>query len=409
MGKKIKQQKWFPMAVALCIAILFFFLLIHLGDLWDALGAIFYFLYPVIAGVIIAYLLNPLMKLLENHAFRFIKKKGLKRTISLVFAMVIGIAAITAIIMLLVPQLYDSVMMLYANRESYISGLSEWLDSTGISKLIDKFGGGFTFTPESVMGYLMDFLASNVDNIKSTLSDVGGHLWAWILGLIFSIYFLASKESIAESCKNILRGMIKNEEKYNEALTHIKKIDNILIKYILFSLFDGVLIGTITAIFMLITGMDYIGLIAIIIGVTDLIPTFGPIIGTIIAALILLLVNPTHAIIFVIFYLVLQQIDGYVIRPKLYGNTFGVSGLWILVAIIVGGRMFGVLGILLGVPVIAILDYLFKQVIIPKVRARREKAIRKANGLGEVEEAIEAAVEGESKPEESKSDDKKDK
>ena len=193
--------------------------------------------------------------------------------------------------------------------------------------------------------------------------------------------------------------MIKNEEKYNETLTHIKKIDNILIKYILFSLFDGVLIGTITAIFMLITGMDYIGLIAIIIGVTDLIPTFGPIIGTIIAALILLLVNPTHAIIFVIFYLVLQQIDGYVIRPKLYGNTFGVSGLWILVAIIVGGRMFGVLGILLGVPVIAILDYLFKQVIIPKVRARREKAIRKANGLEEVEEAIEEAVEGESKPE----------
>ena len=408
MGKKIKQQKWFPMAVALCIAILFFFLLIHLGDLWDALGSIFYFLYPVIAGVIIAYLRNPLMKVLENHAFRFIKKKGLKRTISLVLSMIIGIAAITAIIMLLVPQLYDSVMMLYANREEYLSGLTEWLDSTGLSKLIDKFGGGFTFTPEAVMGYLMDFLAGNVDNIKSALSNVGGHLWAWILGLIFSVYFLASKESIAESCKNILRGMIKNEEKYNEALTHIKKIDNILIKYILFSLFDGVLIGTITAIFMLITGMDYIGLIAIIIGVTDLIPTFGPIIGTIIAALILLLVNPTHAIIFVIFYLVLQQIDGYVIRPKLYGNTFGVSGLWILVAIIVGGRMFGVLGILLGVPVIAILDYLFKQVIIPKVRARREKAIRKANGLDEVEEAIEEAVEGESKPEETKADDKKD-
>ena len=227
MGKKIKQQKWFPMAVALCIAILFFFLLIHLGDLWDAIGAIFYFLYPVIAGVIIAYLLNPLMKVLENHVFRFIKKKGLKRTISLVLSMVIGIAAITAIIMLLVPQLYDSVMMLYANRESYISGLSEWLESTGLSKLIDKFGGGFTFTPESVMSYLMDFLASNVDNIKSALSNVGGHLWAWILGLIFSVYFLASKESIAESCKNILRGMIKNEEKYNETLTHIKKIDNI--------------------------------------------------------------------------------------------------------------------------------------------------------------------------------------
>ena len=390
MGKKIKQQKWFPLAVALCIAVLFGFLLLHLGDLWSALGAIFYFLYPVIAGVIIAYLLNPLMKVLENHAFRFMKKKGLKRTISLVLAIVIFIAALTAIIMLLVPQLYDSVMMLYSNRDSYMSGLNGWLDSTGLSKLIDKLSGGFTLTPQAVMDYLMSVLTDNVDNIKTTLSNVGGHLWAWILGLIFSIYFLASKESIGKSAKNILRGMIKNEDKYNEALTHIKKVDNILIKYILFSLFDGVLIGGITAIFMAIARMDYIGLIAIIIGVTDLIPTFGPIIGTIIAALILLLVNPTHAIIFVIFYLILQQIDGYVIRPKLYGNTFGVSGLWILVAIIVGGRMFGVIGILLGVPVIAILDYLFRQVIIPKVRARREKAIRKANGISEDEPLPEA-------------------
>lgn len=395
MGKKIKNQKWFPMAIALCIAVLFTFLLIHLGDIWSALGTIWYFLYPVIAGAILAYLINPLMKLLENKAFRFIKKSGLKRTFALILSMVIALAFIGFIIGMLVPQLYDSVMMLYGNRNEYITSLNNWLSSTGIDKLLEKFDG-FTLTPQAVMDYLIGLLTNNVDSIQSTLSNVGGHVWAWVLGLIFAVYFLAGKEDICQSCKNMLRGLVRGQERYEEVLGHIKKIDNILIKYVIFSLIDAVLIGSITAIFMLIMRMDYIGLVAIIIGVTDLIPTFGPIIGTVIAALILLLVNPAHALYFVIFYIILQQIDGYVIRPKLYGNTFGVSGLWILVAIIVGGRMFGVLGILLGVPVIAILDYLAKNVIKPKIKARREAKIEA--------ERIEA---NENKTDENKTDENK--
>ena len=124
---------------------------------------------------------------------------------------------------------------------------------------------------------------------------------------------------------------------------------------------------------MWIMGMQYAGLVSVVVGFTNLIPTFGPIIGAAIGGLILLLVKPVHALIFVIFTLVLQTIDGYIIKPRLFGNTLGVSGLLILVAIVVGGNIFGVVGILLAIPFAAILDFSYKEAFLPWLEERGER------------------------------------
>ena len=141
--------------------------------------------------------------------------------------------------------------------------------------------------------------------------------------------------------------------------------------YIVYNLIDSLIIGTLNAIFMLILGMDYMGLISFIVALFNLIPTFGPLIGGAIGAFILLLVRPLHALIFLGFTVILQLFDGYVLKPKLFGDSLGVSGLWILVGVIVGGKMFGVVGILLSIPVVALIDFLYSNYLLPALERKR--------------------------------------
>jgi predicted PurR-regulated permease PerM len=129
----------------------------------------------------------------------------------------------------------------------------------------------------------------------------------------------------------------------------------------------------VNAIFMAICGMKYAVLVSMIVGVTNLAPTFGPLVGAILGAFILLLVKPWYALAFLIFTVILQTFDGYILKPKLFGESFGVSGLWILIGIIVGGRMFGVVGILFAIPAVAILDFTYKNYFLYKIEELKEK------------------------------------
>ena len=339
MDKKLKRKPWYPMAMAICIGILFFFLISNIGTIWDIICSIAYYLYPVIAGIIIAYLINPLMKLFEEKVFFVFKNKGVKRAISLVLSLTIVIVLIVLVFVILVPQLYDSIMTIYHNKDEYLGVLT-----------------------------------------------LGGHLGAWGIGLIFSVYFLAAKDRIKEVSKNLLRGIQKNEELTNTTLKHLTRMDFIVSRYVAMSIVDSIILGVANAIFMVIIGMEYTGLVSVVIGVTNLIPTFGPIIGIVVGGIILVLSNPWHALYFVIFMTAAMMIDGYLIRPKLFGKTLGVSGIWILIAVIVGGRILGVLGILLSIPVVAIIDYLIKEVFIPSRRAKEQERIEKEKKAKEKKE-----------------------
>ncbi len=357
------EKKWYPMAVAICIGILFYYILEHLGTIWSIIDNIAYFIYPIAVGAIIAYLINPLMRLLEGKVFKKIKKQKVKSTLSLVLSLIIVLGFLTFIIGTLVPQLYDSIITLYGNKDDYIDALSDWISRMGGDNVL-KFFEGFFQTSRNLIEYVSKYISENSEELAEGAAALGGHIGSWLIGFIFSIYFLAEKEKIALWSVSLLKSIQKNPKKTERTLVHIRKIDSIITKYLMFSIIDGIIIGIINAVFMSILGMEYSGLVSVIVGVTNLVPTFGPIIGGVIGAVILLLTNPMHALYFLIFTLVLQTFDGYILKPKMFGDTFGISGLWILIAIIVGGRIFGILGIVLAIPCVAVGDYLIRDVYL---------------------------------------------
>ena len=161
--------------------------------------------------------------------------------------------------------------------------------------------------------------------------------------------------------------------KAEKVIKVLRRCHGILKRYIVFNLLDSLIVGSANAIFMAIVGMPYVGLVSFVVAVINLLPTFGPVIGAVIGGFVLLMVNPWHALAFLIFTLVLQTIDGYILKPKLFGDSLGVSGLWILVGVVVGGRAFGVVGILLAIPGVAMLDFLYREYFLPWLEAKKKE------------------------------------
>ena len=167
--------------------------------------------------------------------------------------------------------------------------------------------------------------------------------------------------------------LIMKEKTFNNAADLVERCNAILIRYISYDIIDGLIVGVVNFLYMVIAGLPYSVLISVIVAITNLAPTFGPIVGALIGAFILVLVNPWYAFWFIVFTIVLQTIDGYVLKPRLFGESLGVSPLMVLIAIILGGRLFQVVGILLAIPVAAILDFVFKDYVIKKLEEKHSQ------------------------------------
>ena len=189
--------------------------------------------------------------------------------------------------------------------------------------------------------------------------------------MFLAIYFLADKERLKGSFDRLLKRLMK-ADRYKAFAGFWARCNGILIRYIAFDIIDGVIVGVANFIFMSVAGIPYSVLISVLVGVTNLAPTFGPIVGGILGGFILVLVNPLQALWFIIFTIILQTIDGYVLKPKLFGGSLGVPGVWILVSIVIGGRVFGVAGILLAIPFAAIVDFIYHDMIFREARKNEE-------------------------------------
>ena len=234
-----------------------------------------------------------------------------------------------------------------------------------MDQLIDSSGG--------LVSKLQEYFFQNANDILTASVATGRTVAKYVIAFILSIYLLSAKSSLKAGTLRLMHGFIP-EDRLEKILHFLARCDRILIRYIIFSILDAVIVGTANAIFMTIAGMQYAGLISLIVGVTNLIPTFGPIIGCVIGAFILLLVKPLHALIFIIFTLILQMIDPYFIKPRLFGNSLGVSGLLILISVVVFGNMFGLVGILLAIPFAAIIDFVYREAFLPYLDNRTASA-----------------------------------
>ena len=363
--RKLREQSWYPYAVAACSAVLLYVLLEHISNIWAAVAKVSGYFLPVLLGCVLAYLMNPLAKLYQRTLFKKVKKESLAWPLSVGLAVATVVAFLLFLLGTLIPQLVESVMTLVNNLDDYMASLRSLLERWGIDKHLD-------LDKLNMVDNAAKFLSKNLSSIVSASSKAGKGVANWVIALVLSVYLLAAKESLRVGVRRLARAVL-NRGNYERVRSFLHRCDGILSRYITFSLLDALIIGITNLIFMGIMGMQFAGLVSVVVGATNLIPTFGPVIGGAIGAFVLLLVKPMHALAFLIFTVVLQTLDGYIIKPKLFGNSLGVSGLLILVSIVVMGNIFGVVGILLSIPVAAILDFVYRDAFLPWLEERGER------------------------------------
>lgn len=369
-----RNQKWYNNAVAILIGVVGYVTLTNLGKISGTLQVIGSYFMPVIYGCVIAYMVNPLAAMLQRSIFSGIRNESVKWGLSIFLGMFMVILVLACLLFMLIPQLIDSVALLIGNMDTYVATMDRMIRNLNIPGLdIESQLEGLATSSEDLIKTATQFLSTSLRSIVSASRGVGRNLVNLFLALILSFYLLGSKESIKAGSKRLMKAALP-DRLYETIRTFLNRCNNILVRYIVFSILDAIIVGGVNALFMAITGMQYIGLISAVVGITNLIPSFGPVIGGAIGCFILLLVNPWHALAFLIFTLVLQTVDGYLIKPKLFGNSLGVSGLLILVSIVVFGNIMGILGILLAIPLAAIIDFSYEEYFLPFLERRKERA-----------------------------------
>lgn len=374
--KELIHKRWFATALGGCITVAFYLIVSNIVDIWQGFTQILGYFSTVIGGCALAYMMNPLAKLYQRSIFRRIRKETLKWTLSIILAVTTVILFLVLIMSILIPQLIDSVSMFISNLDSYAKSLQSLIRGYLPEDHESPSFQNFVLSSENIINTIVDYIMENSSKIINISTNAGKSVVNWVIAFILSIYLLGAKNKLKAGVKRLLKALL-SQKHYKSASTFLSHCNDILNRYVIFDLIDGLIVGTVNAIFMAILGMQYSGLVSVVVGVTNLVPTFGPLVGAIIGGFILLMVKPVHALFFVIFTIILQTIDGYVIKPKLFGGTLGVSGLWILIVIIAGGRIYGIVGILLAIPIAAILDYIYREMLLPALERKNTSATEK--------------------------------
>ena len=374
MSRKIplKNRAWYPYAVAACIAVTLYVVLTHLSGIWKGISTFLGFFSTVFLGCILAYLINPLARMYSKRVFKGLKKEKARTVWSNVLAFLTVIVFLGLVLGLVIPQLVDSIAIFAGNLDGYVDSLQAWLAARGITNLPFNLQE-LIDSSESTMSALLSMLTTNIDQIISAAGSVGKGAVNWLIALLMSMYLLAEKDRLKEGILNLMQEFLPGT-KYDNACLFFRRCDTILTRYIIFNLLDSLIVGVANAIFMTILGLPYAGLVSVVVALCNLVPTFGPIVGAVIGAFFLVLVKPWYALAFLIFTVVLQTLDGYFIKPRILGDSLGVPALWILVGVIVGGAMFGIVGILVAIPAVAIIDFLYHEYFLPWLRHKGPRA-----------------------------------
>ena len=371
--KELKENKKFIiscLSVVGCITVAVYLLLKNCGMVVSYVGVFIGFFNEVILGGILAYLINPIAITIQKKVFRS-KKKGGVWVLSVTIALIIVLFLIVFLLGLVLPQLVKSIRAFADQFAKYYPALTKGLTDWGID--LSKLGisSGNIMDMKDTVSAISSFALANGSEILDVLLGAGKGLLSFALAVIMAIYFISSKDEIKAGSIRLLKALI-SEKRADNLIGFLAECSHIFLHYTFFSLIEGVLIGVINAVFMLIMGMPYVSLVSVVVGITNLIPTIGPLIGGVIGAFVIVMENPIQALIFLIFTIILQFFDGYILKPKLFGNSLGVSGTLIMVAFLVGGNMFGIVGMLLSIPGIAIIDMIYHEYIIKGLENRRK-------------------------------------
>ncbi len=370
MFKKLSEKKWYSGAVIACIAVAFFVLLSNFSTVLSAIGSFLRNFRAVFLAFIFAYILNPFAEFFYYKLFSKMKLGKARWAFSVAFAVVIALLALVLMLGMLIPQLMQSVLLFAANYEKYAASLTQMIQGSPLELFIDP--GQLQLLTENALNSVSDVVQKNASGILSFVTNSGKSILVTVIAMILAVYVLLDKKKVMGGFWRLMRLVLRQEANEN-FMDFTLRCDTILRSYLGQTILDCMIIGSINAVFMAVCRMQYIGLITVVVALTNLVPNFGPVIGAAIGGFILLLVNPAHALLFLVFCAFLQFFDAYILKPRLFSNSLGVSGLLILIASIVLGSMFGFWGMLLAIPAAAILSFLYHDYFLP----RREKQMKK--------------------------------
>ena len=357
--------------IVICCSLLFYNVLDKLSAFTLKLGVIMSTLQPFIIGFVIAYLLNFILVFIENKLLSHNKlnnlKKGAKRGISILLTYIVAFFIIYLFVQFVLPQVVDSIVGIANDIPTYLGNATHFIeDLTKTLDLNNEYAGVVIEKLNEFMNHAINIITNLLPVLATTVKDVASSLWNIVLGLIISIYMLIDKEKFAASSKKVVYALFSNRSA-NKIVELAHRTNDTFGKFLSGKIIDSVIIGILTFIILTITKMPFTILVSVIVGITNIIPFFGPFIGAIPSFIIIMFVSPVKALWFLVIILIIQQLDGNVIGPKILGDSIGISAFWILFSILVAGKLLGLVGMIIGVPLFAIVYSIIKEIIDAKL------------------------------------------
>lgn len=359
-----RNKKYATIALYVGLLILFgafvvvFFINYH--DFGSYVKTVFKVLTPILYGVVIAYILNKIVKIFERRIFVFLDKKEgklkLKRSLSVICAYIVFIVVLALFVWLMVPQVVAGLNDLSRNITFYIDAVTGWITKIGEkSETLAEYAKKITEYLKDITSVIYDFVIEYImPRVSGFLGEFVGVLKDLVVGIVLSVYFLLQKEKLIAQGKRFLRAILP-ERGYSKFINIAKQTDDSFGGYIVATAFDSLLVGIECFIIFGIFGIPYYPLVSLIVGVTNFIPFFGPFLGAIPSAFIIFIADPISVVWFIILVVIIQQIDGNFIMPKIVGKHIGLSSVWVVIAITIMSGLFGFFGMVFGVPLFSMI------------------------------------------------------
>lgn len=362
--------------LVIAASVCFYSLLFHGSNIRQGFKTFIAIAMPIIDGLILAYLLSPVLNAIERKLLYPLceklhleinsqRRRGVFRTVSVVLTMLLVFIFLKSFFSMVIPQIIKSIQSIVLQFPSYVNTVSIWVEKmfednpdmeTVVINLLDTYSA-------EINQWLNTTLLPQMNELLKTVSlsliSVVKALWNLIIGFVISIYVLMSKEKFAGQSKKIIYAFL-DIKTANTLIHDLRFTHRTFSGFISGKILDSIIIGILCFFVTNIMKTPYAVLISVIIGITNIIPFFGPYLGAIPSAFLILMVDPLKCLYFVIFILILQQFDGNILGPKILGDSTGLTGFWVIFAITLFGGFFGILGMFIGVPVFAVIYAIFK-------------------------------------------------
>ena len=378
-NNKIDLKKWITLII---IAVIAYWIINNFNTIGNLFNNIFSIVFPFILGGCLAFILNIPMTFFEkkflkiksknNKKSKNVGNKRLIRIISIIFAIAVIILVLALIINLIVPELINIINLLIDKLPYYAEEITKLTKNLGdnipdINGLIQESNVDIESIKDQIINQIPNLLTSSISIVSSIVSGIT----SFIIAIIFAVYILIEKEKLQRQITKITYAYL-NKEKADRIINIGRVSNNTFRRFLTVQCLEATILGTLCIIGMLILKIPYAVPIGVLVGVTALIPIVGAFIGVIIGAILILSVNPIKVITFIIFILILQQIEGNLIYPKVVGSSVGLPGMWVLLAVTVGGKIGGIIGMLIGVPIATIIYTLLRNDVDKRLEQKKK-------------------------------------